>query len=99
MKLKTAIQGMILVGACVAFAPAQAHPNHHDHWPIYGLIGLTLLDHNLSGHHHDKHHYYDDHDRRRHYDRPRQYSYGYQGRHQHKRKHRERRDHRHGRRE
>lgn len=93
MKTKTVVQGMILIGACIAITPAQAHPNHYDEWPGYGLIQFTLFGHYPHNHHSHKHHYYGDH--KPYYERPRQYSYGYQRRHKHQHKHHGRRSHGH----
>lgn len=83
MNTKRLIQSLFLIGTTVVFSPVQAHPNQHDHWPLFGLVGLTLLEHNLSRHHRHEH----QRDGRRHHryrnDPPRQYSYGYQRRHKH----------------
>lgn len=92
MKTKMLIQCLLLIGVSAVVVPAQAHPDRHDHWPIYGLIGLTLLDQNFSRHHRHEHR----HDGWRRYrnESPRQYSYGYQR----KDRHHGRRGHKHDRR-
>ena len=78
-KVKALLFSTVLAGASVGFtAPVQAHHDHDELWPYYGLLGLVLLN-SYSSHHHSKHHYYDNH--RPHYRHRRHHSRGHKGHH------------------
>ena len=98
IKVKALLLSTVLAGAMVGLAaPAQAHHDHEELWPYYGLLGLVLLN-SYSSPHHSEHRYHDNH--RPNYGHRRHNSRGYKGHYRpyHRGKCSPKHKHRHGKR-
>lgn len=81
-KAKAFLLCLVLSGASVGFAaPVQAH-HFDDSWPLYGLIGLIMLDSYASEHRYQSNHR-DYFDHRPYYQRGNQHHHAHKKHHHH----------------